>query len=60
MRADAKSIDDSDTEINVIAKEEEAKVTIQDNHIVLESPDKDKERIAATATVGNSMALGLS
>lgn len=60
MRENAKSIDDSDTEINVIGKEEEAKLTIQDNHIAVQSPDKDKERIAATVTVDNSMALGLS
>lgn len=58
MRADAKSIDgdDSETEINVVGKEE-TKVTIHDNHIVL-SPDKEKERIAAT--VGNSMAKDIT
>ena len=60
MCKNVKSIDDSDTEINVIAKEEEAKVKIQDNQIVLESTDKDKYRIDAAATFGNSMTLGLS
>ncbi len=42
MSINAKSIDYSDTEINVITKEEESQGFDSNNHIVLESSEKNK------------------